>query len=172
MTLLVSQMSKKHNISGKESLSLLDATPLQLSYYRRRLTEVKLQSTRTESFVAGSLCMVPKAHDGRLTFEGKKVCYAYQLVAHDVFGRERMLQVESSKSGSSLTISHLCGTRFCINERHLILETKRINDERVHCHTVLHRVARARGYDAVRALVLQYPEICSHTPKCWEVSVS
>ena len=77
--------------------------------------------------------------DGRYSYKGKKICYGYQIVARQKFG-EKIKSVASSKSKTDLTISHLCGTRNCINRKHLILETKEINDERVHCHFAFRNV--------------------------------
>jgi len=41
------------------------------------------------------------------------------------------------ESGSLLSVSHLCGDHRCGNPDHVIVEGKRTNDERSHCHFVL-----------------------------------
>lgn len=105
--------------------------------------------------------------DGRVTINRNKY-YAYHLVAHKKFGRDRLETVSSNKKGNdALTISHLCGTSNCCNEDHIVIEKKTINDERTHCHYVLGNLKKNResieSYDLVFRNVLK---TCPHEPKC------
>ena len=57
-----------------------------------------------------------------------------------------MLNIPSQKlNQQSLVVSHLCGSRNCCTESHMIIETKCINDERVHCHFVAKKLCEVRG---------------------------
>ena len=90
----------------------------------------------------------------------------YQMVAFWKFGRKRMSEVVASKGADSLTISHLCGTRNCCHPYHIVLERKRINDERTHCHYVLRNVKEASGYRGISKFLGK--GWCPHTPTCCE----
>jgi len=70
------------------------------------------------------------AADGRYTRSQVKVAYGYQIVAYVKFGRQVMLTVPTAKLADDLLISHLCGTLNCCESSHMVIETKRINDER------------------------------------------
>jgi hypothetical protein len=80
------------------------------------------------------------------------------------------LHVPAAKGQDDLLISHLCGTRNCVNPNHLVLEPKGVNDERTSCHFALRNVtatAVARGTDAAsaRSAVLGLG-LCPHSPTC------
>lgn len=75
--------------------------------------------------------------------------------------------VPSSKTNDELTISHLCGTRNCIIGDHLILEPKRINDERTGCHQYLLNGVKPKDEELYWALVRQ--ELCPHDIQCLHI---
>lgn len=115
-------------------------------------------SKRVPGLIANSACLILNSSDGRISVKGKKVAYGYQLVACLKFGRETIGKLEASKTQESLIISHLCGTRNCINPRHLVLESKATNDERTHCHFCLaNSKDRSQFYEC---------GACPHEPKC------
>jgi hypothetical protein len=76
------------------------------------------------------------------------------------FGREKMMTIEASKDQGSKTISHICGTRNCCNQSHILIETKEINDSRVHCHFFL---KRSESLSKKKNFIDMY---CLHNPKC------
>lgn len=72
-----------------------------------------------------------------------------------------MSKVSSGKSGeNALSISHLCGNGSCCRPIHLLLEKKRINDERTHCHFVLRNCKDKQQANVVRSA-------CPHMPPCF-----
>lgn len=155
------QSPKKHNKSGKEKLSLMDHAPSKIHIWFR---EVKRKSISVEGLIKNSPCSQYPTKDGRLTEGQDKIAYAYQIVAYEKFGKEKIQHVLSSKRSEDLTISHLCGTRNCTNPAHLILETKRTNDERTHCHWCL-RNADRNG----RIAKFFESQACPHSPCCLSV---
>jgi len=58
------------------------------------------------------------------------------------------------------SISHLCGNGGCARPGHLIIEPKRVNDERVACHRFL-RACRCKWDTRV------IRRLCHHRPKCF-----
>lgn len=102
--------------------------------------------------------------NGRVTKDRKKIMYAYSYVAMEKFGPVLMADVPGKKlRRTDLVMSHVCGTRNCCQPRHIVLETKAINDERTHCHFVLAHIKRTAGYDRMIQLV---DALCGHNPKC------
>lgn len=154
-------MSRKHNKSGSDNLSIL-----RLDEYH--LDECKILLEKTYLACQGrsvhSGCILLKQKDGRLTLNGKKVCYGYELVALIKFGKEKLKEVPPNKFANSLTISHLCGTRNCCNSQHIVLEPKVINDERVHCHYCMAKAYEYGGIDSVNTFKLI--GCCQHSPIC------
>jgi hypothetical protein len=70
-------------------------------------------------------------------------------------------KVSQSKKGSnSYTISHLCGNGGCARPGHLLIESKKNNDERTMCHIFLRRCRSCYEAKLVRRL-------CPHKPKCF-----
>lgn len=97
----------------------------------------------------------------------QKPFYAYQLVAFLKFGREKMESIPASKKQTDLVISHLCGTRNCIKDTHIIIENKQINDERTHCHhclTVAYKTNDLRG-----VILFRDSGACNHNPPCYSL---
>jgi hypothetical protein len=110
------------------------------------------------------------AADGRLTVSQVKVAYGYQIVAYMEYGRERLSLVTTSKNADDLLISHLCGTRNCCEKSHIVLETKRINDERTHCHFCMRNAKANYANDTVNkwsgVQLFQLAGCCPHQPQC------
>ena len=91
----------------------------------------------------------------------------YHIRAYQVFGRELLLDVPPSKEGDHLSISHVCGSRGCVKRSHLVLELKRVNDQRVHCHFLVHLLMRQRKFEEAIALRKLVMRACPHNPKCF-----
>jgi hypothetical protein len=62
--------------------------------------------------------------------------------------------------GEALTISHLCGNGACSRPVHLLIEKKKVNDERTHCHFLLRRCSDKATSNIVRS-------VCPHVPRCF-----
>ena len=159
--------ARLHNKSGKETLTVLSYSHAKVvEYHALLLTQVK----RYEGLVQDSPCLVMSAADGRLTVSQVKVAYGYQIVAYMEFGRERLTFVTTSKNADDLLISHLCGTRNCCEKTHIVLETKRINDERTHCHFCMRNAKANHANDAVNkwsgVQLFHLGGCCPHQPQC------
>lgn len=140
--------TKLHNKSGLEVLSLAKASDSERKVWERTLCNCAKR--KHQGLIPGSPCLLLAAKDGRLSVNQKKVCFAYQLVAALKFGYDVVRRIPASKSGDSLMISHLCGTRNCCNPDHIVIETKATNDERTHCHFCMNNVWRLQGEDGLR----------------------
>lgn len=122
----------------------------------------------TECLIPGSPCFHLSGEDGRLSISGKKVCFGYQLVAYCKFGRDELLNVASSKTNQEcLVISHLCGYRNCCNKDHLVLESKRVNDERTNCHGCIRSILDSQGPDSYPEALRAFIDLgaCKHMHK-------
>ena len=151
-----------HNKSGKTCLSLADAEPQEQAKYINLLRNASKMSVSPN--LCESPCQVLQAQDGRLSSEGKKVAFGYQVAALKKFGAEKLKAIPARKAGkTSLVLSHLCGTRNCVNKAHIIIETKRINDERTHCHFCLRNYVLSQGSTMP---VGDACKICNHEPTC------
>jgi len=76
-------------------------------------------------------------------------------------------KVKASKAGpEGYTISHRCGHEdmLCVDPAHLLIEKKKINDERVHCHFCLKAAFEFGGTDAVDTAIAI--GVCPHAPSC------
>jgi hypothetical protein len=153
----------EHNKSGSTTLSILNYEDEVIMSW---VVEIKAQVYQIDfGLIEGSPCTLIKAQDGRFTKDRVKVGYAYQILAFEKFGRDKLMEVPPSKaSKNDLVISHLCGTRNCCNSNHFILESKEINDERVHCHWCLRNIFLQSGWDGVRAFFNIGG--CTHNPRC------
>lgn len=70
-------------------------------------------------------------------------------------------KISQSKNGENVySISHLCGNGACARPGHLLVESKKVNDERTHCHFVMRHCTTTPEMDVVRS-------VCPHTPKCF-----
>jgi hypothetical protein len=102
---------------------------------------------------------------GTLVVDSEHVCYGYQLIAYNKYDRDEIQHIKAVKqTKNDYVISHLCGTRNCCNENHIILEPKEINDERTHCHFVMSHVAAHSGHGSIEKV----RELggCPHSPQC------
>jgi hypothetical protein len=87
--------------------------------------------------------------------------------AFQVFGRETLLKVPPNKEANDLLISHVCGTGLCVKRRHLVLEPKWVNDQRVHCHFLVHLLMEQGKVEEAKALRSLVMEACPHYPTCF-----
>lgn len=153
-----------HNKSGKSSLSFLGQSDTTLENWDEALQKKIKEGTKKRGLCA-SRCKILNNKKGVLVRRRKHVCYGYQLVAFKKFGREKLHKVVPNKVATSITVSHLCGTRNCCNGNHLILEPKKINDERTHCHFCLGIVSL--NPFCTRWFLKQIAAlICPHEPRC------
>jgi hypothetical protein len=153
---------KKHNKSSEFGLSFLTYTDEDIMTF---LEQEAFRNARTvEGLIEGSFCKELAIADGRITSDRKKVAYGYQLVAFRKFGRAVMANIAASKSKNDTTISHLCGTRNCCEESHIILEPKGTNDERTHCHFCISNAKRSNGWNGVSDFFSS--GACTHVPRC------
>jgi hypothetical protein len=133
-----------HNKSGSSTLSLLEESKHShqriLEYHRDLISK----TTNFDGLCENSPCKRMSAADGRYTKSQVKVAYGYQIVAYVKFGRDTMLTVPTAKLADDPLISHLCGTLNCCEASHMVIEHKRINDERTHCHFCM-RGAKAKN---------------------------
>ena len=164
-----SQMSargqRKHNKSQLVGLSVLEHKDEEMHEWY-----LGLQSrTRpiADGLCEGSPCLSPLAGDGRYSHCGKKVAYAYQIVAFEEFGREALEGIESSKGQHSMLLSHTCGTRNCCTRGHMVIESKAANDERTHCHYAMRNILKASGRNGVGEFLRLGG--CPHRPQCGSV---
>jgi len=54
-----------------------------------------------------------------------------------------------NKHGKRFSVSHLCGNKLCINRHHLVVETMKINIQRISCHSVGKCVGHANGIKCI-----------------------
>lgn len=158
-------MSRTHNKSGLLSLTLLKHSDEEISRWSKILRNSLHEAP---SLCLDSPCLLPTAADGRFSRNQKKVAYGYQIIAFVKFGRRALRDVESSKSSKhSKLVSHLCGTRNCCNEDHIVIESKGVNDERTHCHFCMLLILSTSGREGVQ----KFLELggCPHTPRCGRI---
>jgi hypothetical protein len=156
--------TRVHNKSGLSGLSFLERDDKLITSW---VMELKRTLIRKSGLCKDSCCLLLPAQDGRYTVQQRKVAYGYQLIAFHKYGRISLSEVEASKLDTSKLISHLCGTRNCCQESHIVIESKAINDERTHCHFAMRNIFAASGYEGVTKFI----ELggCSHTPRCGSV---
>lgn len=152
---------KKHNKSMSTSLSLLDFDDKEILEF---VDDIKSKTRDHQGLTLKSKCQLVPALDGRFSHGSKKVAYAYQLIAFGKYGREQLKRVTSSKEADDLTISHLCGTLYCCNPTHIILEPKKINDQRTHCHWCIKNAQKKNGEKGLKLFFDSGS--CPHTPPC------
>ena len=126
------------------------------------LKEARKTAT-SEKRLGESPCTLLLVKDGRLTKDRVKIAFGYQVACLGKYGSERCRNLKASKQSNDETISHLCGTRNCINPDHLFLEAKKINDERTHCHFVLNTYLEKTGRRCPEKILVN---LCCHTPLC------
>lgn len=155
-----SQMSMKtHNKSKKSYLTILDEDlrKLEVAYNKCLEKNGKDQA----GLIEGSKCMLIGTKKGTFIIS-KKHIFAYHYQALLKFGRKKLKTVDSNKESDSKTISHTCGTSLCCNPDHLVLETKKECDERVHCHYIMRNAMSTEGFKGIKKV----QKYCNHNPKC------
>jgi len=153
-----------HNKSGSAFLSILDEHKHSHNKILEYHSTLLRQITPHQGLIQNSPCMRMGAADGRFTVSQKKVAYGYQIVAYVKFGRQALLSVTAAKLGTDLLISHLCGTLNCCEPSHLALETKKINDERTHCHFCMSSAFAKNNWAGVQQFLSS--GACPHQPQC------
>jgi hypothetical protein len=136
------KITRRHNKSGDIHLSILKYNDINLELWIEFVK--KQRKDIDDGLINGSRCTLIKAKDGRLTVSSKKVGFAYQIIAFEKFGRTELMKVPASKSQTDLLISHLCGTMYCCTSEHLILESKEINEQRIHCHWCIRNILKKK----------------------------
>lgn len=153
----MSIQQRVHNKSGRSEINVATVADQEFQTWVHVLATTMHRADKNQTEVQGlcySPCLIYPAGDGRVTVDRRKVAYAYQIMARAILGQEALQQVEASKTAESLVISHLCGTRNCMQVSHMVLETKRVNDERTHCHFCMRK-------SNVRPFIY-----CAHNPAC------
>lgn len=167
-------MSKLHNKSNQElmGVALLNEASFERvwHYYISNYKRVKAPLPHMCGAESPCLLLANKQDsvvvDGRVTVEGKKVAYAYQLEARHRYGHDRC-QLRASKRQDSLVFSHLCGTQYCVASDHIWIEPKSVNDERTHCHFAARNMLTfADGSHEAILFVHQDYGFCNHNPPC------
>jgi hypothetical protein len=108
--------------------------------------------------------------------ESKKTkLYAYHIAAarqaytnpHSGLTEDLLRSVARDKSARSssapLTVMHLCGNKWCMEGKHMVVGRKRYNDQQTACHRGLQSATCSEDADQIRAVY------CRHTIKCWTV---
>lgn len=162
----------KHNKSGDTELNV---TTLDEDVFRTLLTRLKALKWRKLKYrpIRSSACRIlkrPKSQ--RMSWAGKKVCYAYQLIARKRWGTRGASLCSSAKSEANAhSISHLCGQAYCLEKTHLVIEPKVVQEERAHCHFTYRRLydsylpihGKKRVYGKVWKVM---GVVCPHQPRC------
>lgn len=155
---------RAHNKSGSATLSLLDESKYShqniLEYHRDLIG----RTNNFDGLCENSPCKLMIAADGRYTRSQVKIAYGYQIVAYVKFGRDIMLTVPTAKLAGDALISHLCGTLNCCERSHMVIEAKRINDERTHCHFCMRGAKASNGWAGVQQFLAC--GACIHNPHC------
>jgi len=169
--------NKKHNKSNRTQLTVWEVSDsvfyewveqYQTNYAAKLIDPSKAEVDPNDSLIETSKCLVVNTDDRRCTLNsktfGKKIkVRPYQLNARSLWGNKQFVPaVKGSKD--DLVISHVCGTRECAIPEHIKLETKRVNDERTHCHYCLRNSFKTSGYEGVAAALVA--GICNHSPQC------
>jgi hypothetical protein len=161
---------KLHNKSNKSSLSVSYSSRAERRIWWNLLLRPHRKHRTLRGLIQGSNCILMANKKGTINYQRRKVCYGYQLVAIKKFGLNKIRKVTSCKNDGDLTISHLCGTRNCINSKHIILEPKHINDERTHCHFCMQSAYERGGWDNVQTFLDL--GCCRHKPVCGSVNIA
>ena len=150
-----------HNKSGLANLTIAGLDVGELHRLR-----AAFDSSEKISFegLAATNCVTLKNADGRVSSRGKKMAFGYQVVALQKFGPDALASIPASKRADDALLSHLCGTRNCLVAEHIIIEAKRINDERTHCHFCLNNIKEKAGSSAMTHALDS--GLCPHNPRC------
>ena len=80
---------------------------------------------------------------------------------------ERLRAVSQNKKDETpLTIVHQCGHKWCLNYKHIDIQTKIFNDQQTACHRGLQSANDFEQYSAVRK------NFCHHKQRCWTLVYS
>ena len=156
---------RKHNKSGSAFLSILSYEDELIESWHIAMIQ---KLVPCEGLIPNSQCLLLQVADGRFSFEQKKVAYGYQIISFSKFGRETLSRIAANKLNSDLVLSHLCGTRNCCENSHIIIETKLINDERTHCHWCMRNSKANAGNNGIQLFLAS--GACPHMPKCGSIS--
>jgi len=151
-----------HNKSGSAELRVINA--MKGAERDKILLLYRQVSNRTVMIPGMSACWLPGPADGRFTLSRIKICWYYHVAAYLEFGEDTLTAVTTTKSElGARTISHLCGSinSRCCNPKHIVVESKAINEERRHCHFFLLKP----GLTAEQAEWF-VEVLCPHNPKC------
>lgn len=163
-------LPKPHNKSGLQRLAIVSMGEDE--------RKESIHAYQTATFVNvvglmmdGSVCRVLKAADGRVSLRGRKISFGYHFAALNRLGLSALAVVSPGKTEPhAMTISHLCGTRNCCSEDHIVIEEKQVNDERTHCHFAITSMLRLNKVPVDRwgSAVERFMEMnfCPHTPRC------
>lgn len=155
---------KKHNKSNQRELAVMTMSFEMLGKAFLELSKRQQMAPSVDSIIPGSRHQLYPPSDGRISVDGVKVCYAYQLVALHKFGASGLAEVLATKdSQESPVISHLCGVQ-CITPDHIVIEPKQVNDERTHHHYCLLEKLKQDGPKGAHELAEKLA--CQHKPKC------
>jgi hypothetical protein len=174
-------MSNLHNKSGKEYISVYYLSDEEISFHYDEIMNkyVNQKDVKGNCMKEGSKCWYVGNSQGRYIPAGHKnqLCYAYQVVARKKLGNKEIRA--NKQSASDLSISQLCGAKnsVCVNPDHIIIETKRINDERTHCHFSMDNIRQSLETSNRRQFDLEYQfrlssfseGYCPHNPKCGSI---
>lgn len=166
-----------HNKSNKQFISVFYLSDEEAEFHYKEAMK-RLEGPAIGNCMGhDSPCRPTKHKGGRYIPTGFKnqLCYTYQLVARKSFGNEPIV---ASKTNDDMTISHLCGFEEsrCAEECHLIIEPKRVNDERVHCHFIMNSIVKEWKMKKNFKQELKYrlkdfaDKYCPHTPKCGSIN--
>ena len=159
-------MAALHNKSGSAYLTIAGLSDTELE--RLRAAFESADKVAVEG-LAETPCVTLRNTDGRVSSRGVKVAFGYQFVALQKFGPVALAAVPASKRADDALLSHLCGTRNCLVAAHIVIESKRTNDERTHCHFCMSNIKQMAGALAV-AIALD-SGLCPHEPRCGSCDV-
>lgn len=130
------------------TLSILSLSDDELDECLTLICEsIKTKGQYHSRLIEDSPCLLINDQKGSISMNGRRHC-AYHVVAWKKLGRDRLELVPPHKSSKeSFVVSHLCGTSFCCNDEHIVIEPKWVNDERTHCHFTMTNVFESNRYD-------------------------
>lgn len=138
-------------------------TVLSLSQFELEFASNKL-AQKGYLFANGRLsCRLYPSIDGRINVLNKKI-FAYTVVALQKFGREALESLPQTKGSDDQCLSHRCGTKYCCDPYHIVIELKSASNTRIHCQQALLNAYTARGEAGVGFLHMS--DFCNHNPRC------
>ena len=175
-------MSNTHNKSGLEYIKVYYMSDEEAFYHHNTMeNQVEQRDIIGCCIREDSRCWYVKSQKGRYTSPGSKnqTCFGYQLAARKKYGNQAIRAHKQSMR--DMMISHLCGApgSRCVNPDHLVIEEKKVNDERVHCHFFMNKImkqwknptAKKHFVTNIKILLNDFVDkYCPHEPKCGSVS--